>query len=58
MKGRRTSMMPEHKTVRAALHDRLIEWIEDATLGDVFILFLSSLLFGVIGAAVITSAFF
>lgn len=51
-------MMPEHKTVRAALHDRLIEWIEDATLGDVFILFLSSLLFGVIGAAVITSAFF
>jgi hypothetical protein len=50
--------MAEHKTVRAALHDRLIEWIEDATLGDVFILFLSFLLFGVIGAAVITSAFF
>lgn len=50
--------MAEHKTVRAALHDRLIEWIEDAMLGDVFILFLSSLLFGVIGVAVITSAFF
>lgn len=50
--------MAKHKTVRAALHDRLIEWIEDATLGDVFIASLSLLLFGVIGAAVITSAFF
>ena len=51
-------MMPEHKTVRAALHDRLIEWIEDATLGDVFISLLSLILFGSIGAAVITGAFF
>lgn len=52
------SYMAEHKTVRAALHDRLIEWIEDATLGDVFIIFLSLILFGSIGGAVITSAFF
>nr|DAH15158.1 MAG TPA: hypothetical protein [Caudoviricetes sp.] len=50
--------MPEHKTVRAALHDRLIGWIEDATLGDVFIALLSLIFCGSIGTAVITSAFF
>jgi hypothetical protein len=50
--------MPTHRTVREALHDRLIEWIEDATLGDVFIVFLSLILLGVISLAIITSAFF
>ena len=50
--------MAEHKTVRAALHDRLIEWIEDATLGDVFIVSLSLILFGSIGGCGYHERFF